>query len=265
MLKTETASYSPVFDATSALKVARALEPNPLHPEPGEVIRYVVALKQADVELARLLERPAGVLSQAEAEAVERRRGSINASIARQASLAGRRLGADRAGSIAALNSIFKMGSAPAPVLDGRYRGELITTTMYPALDSFGRAVSRVWLPWMGKRFNREASSGDNVFTPSAPIVGRLFWPRFSDYRLYKPGLYTAFDFTTYEGPGLEDHEIITLKLDYGSEANPGFLVRSVIDEVVQVSGDYYLGKAFLKGRSGALRLAAFFALRRQQ
>ncbi len=264
MLKTETAPYSALFDATSALKSARAMEPNPLHPEPGEVVNYVAALKQADVELARLLERPADLLSLAEVEAVKRRRGSIDASIARQASLAGRRLGADRAGSIATLNYIFKMGSSPSPALDGRYRGELITPTMYPALDSFGRAVGRVWLPWMGKRFNHATSSGDNVFTPSARIVGRLFWPRFSDYSPYKPGLYTAFDFTTYEGPGLEDHEITTLKLDYGSRANPALLVRSIIDEVVQISGDYYLGKAFLKGRSGALRLAAFFALRRQ-
>jgi hypothetical protein len=37
--------------------------------------------------------------------------------------------------------------------------------------------------------------------------------------------------------------------------------VRSVLDEVVQLTGDYYLGKAYL-WRAGEYRLAGFFALR---
>ena len=105
-------------------------------------------------------------------------------------------------------------------------------------------------------------STGDNVFTPSAPRVGRLFWPFFSDYHPYRPGLYTAFLFNTYEGPGIEDPELTVLKLDYDNDSNPAFLIRTVLDELAQVSGDYYLGKAFLKVRRG-YKLAAFFALRR--
>jgi hypothetical protein len=51
------------------------------------------------------------------------------------------------------------------------------------------------------------------------------------------------------------------LKLDYDDDSNPAFLIRTVLDELAQVSGDYYLGKAFLKVRWG-YKLAAFFALR---
>ena len=73
---------------------------------------------------------------------------------------------------------------------------------------------------------------------------------------------YVAFLFNTYLGPGVDDPELEVLKLDYDNDANPSFLIRTVLDELVQVSGDYYLGKAFMKMRK-VYKLVAFFALRR--
>ncbi len=265
MIETDAMTRTATISASEQLKSARSQEPHPLHPRRGEVEGYVAALQSADRDLASLLQRAGETVPISEIEALKRKRASIDASIARQASLAGRRLGTDRAGSLATLNSMFKLGATPDAPLDGRYRGTLITTSMFPALDSFGKGLSRLWLPWLGKRFNASAQKGDNVFTPSARIVGRLFWPTFSDYRPYKSGLYTAFDFHTYNGPGLYDPEITVLKLDYDNSANPRFLIRAVVDELVQLSGNYYLGKAFLRNRGGGYGLAAFFALSRQE
>ena len=111
-------------------------------------------------------------------------------------------------------------------------------------------------------RARADAEMNGTAERPSATKVGRLFWPFFSDYHPYRPGLYTAFLFNTYEGPGIEDPELTVLKLDYDNDSNPALLIRTVLDELAQVSGDYYLGKAFLKVRRG-YKLAAFFALRR--
>jgi hypothetical protein len=264
MIQTESMTLGALASVADRLKAARGMEPNPLHPRRGEVEAFVEALLAADEEIAQTLKRGNGSLRAAEIEALERKRGSISANIARQAGLAGRRMGTDREGSLDTLNALFKLGQMPASALDGRYKGELVTLTMHPLLDSLGMSLARFWMPWKGKRFNSSRQAGDNVVTPSTRIVGRLFWPLFSNYRPYKPGLYTVFDFRTYKGIGLGDPELQALKLDYDDPSNPGFLVRGVVDEVVQLSGDYFLGKAYLK-RGSEYNLAAFFALRRYE
>ena len=50
------------------------------------------------------------------------------------------------------------------------------------------------------------------------------------------------------------------LKIDYDLEVNPRFVVRDVLEELVQLSDGYYLGKALLHWR-GQWRCAAFFTL----
>jgi hypothetical protein len=262
MIQTQTITLDALASVAERLKAAREIEPHPLHPADGEVEAFVAALLAADDEITKTLLRGGETLREAEIKELERKRGSISANIARQAMLAGRRMSTDREGSMETLDALFEMGRLPNPTLDGRYRGELVSLTMQPMLDSAGKGLARFWMPWMGKRFNSAAQSGDNVVMRSASIVGHLFWPTFFDYRPYKPGLYTVFDFRTYTGPSLGDADKDVLKLDYDNESNPGFLVRAVVDEVVQLSDDYYLGKAFLKGSKG-YKLAAFFALRR--
>jgi hypothetical protein len=265
MMQADSRRYLSALTVSERLRAARSIEPHPLHPFAGEVETYVAELQQVDRDLDELLLRAGETLPAAEIETLRRKKSTAGAAIRRQALLAGRRMGSDREGSMAVLNSIFKLGLAPETPVDGVYRGDLITPTLFAPLDTFGRSLSRLWLPWLGKRFNALEERGDNIFTPSAKRVGRLFWPTYSDYRPYSGRLVTSFDFRTYTGPGIEDPEISTLKLDYSSPENPGFLVRSVIDELVQVSSNFYLGKAFLRKRGGGHRLAAFFALRREE
>ena len=55
------------------------------------------------------------------------------------------------------------------------------------------------------------------------------------------------------------------LKIDYDSDENPTFLIRDILDELVQVVPDVYLGKVLLRyGESSrqSRRLVAYFALR---
>jgi hypothetical protein len=172
-------------------------------------------------------------------------------------------MGSNRKEALETLDAIFKLGSVPEPPVNGLYRGQFSTSTILAPLDSFGRFVSRLYMPWQGKRFDARSSRGINVFSLSMVWVGRLYWPAYSGYRRYREGLVTGFQFRTYPGAGAQDPEITTLKLDYDLPANPHFIVRSVLDELVQVSGSYYPGKAYLR-RGGSYRLVAFFALQRE-
>ena len=170
-------------------------------------------------------------------------------------------VGKDRAGALAALDEIFAEGRLPGPALEGRYRGELITPSMHPWLDGFGRAFAGWWLPWQGKNFNRAASTGDNYFTNDGRWLARLIWPAYRRDVPDGPAHTRAFQFRTYSGPGALDPGLMVLKIDYDWEVNPRFVVRQVLDELVQVDADYFLGKALLRRRPGAYVCAAYFAL----
>ena len=260
MIQAASPAMSEIASATQQLRLARSHEPHPLHPGAGEVVRFVSELQAAHLELGSVLDQNS--LPSAEEGAVRRKRKAIDAAIRRQVLLAGRRMGSDREGSMATLNALFRLGHAPDPALNGRFAGDLVSPALFAPLDSFGRLFTRLWLPWLGKRFFSDEQRGDNVFNRSASVVGHLFWPTFSDYRPYLPGLVTAFDFKTYTGPGVHDPDTGTLKLDYSDESNPALLVRQVLDELVQITSGYYLGKAYLTTRDGDYRLAAVFALR---
>src|SRR5215217_581824 len=86
----------------------------------AEVVRYVRAAQAADLAAGQAL---AGADPAAAALLHTRRRG-LDGTVARQVDRAARRMGAHRAESLATLNALFKLGHAPAPALDGRYRGE---------------------------------------------------------------------------------------------------------------------------------------------
>ena len=247
--------------ALASLRAAREFEPHPLHPGPGEVERYVSRLQQADQAMRELVSD--GVVVGEELSLLKGKRAQIDAAVRRQALLSGRRGASDRQGALDTLNAIFKLGLPLDRPLDGKHRGDLVMLCLFPPLDATGRTISRFWFPWLGKRFDAGSQTGLNLFTPSAKIVGRRMWPSFSDYRPYAQGILTAFDFTTYSGMGIEDPEVSTLKLDYDLPTNPRFLVKTVLDEVTQITGNYYLGKAFLRRKDGSHKLAAFFALRR--
>ena len=171
-----------------------------------------------------------------------------------------RRFPDERTEAIAKLNDIFSHGAAPRPALDGRYQGALLTTSVSPLIDGAARAITSRWLPWKGKVFDAAMQSGDNMFSNDGLWASRLVFPSYRGTRPDGPGRSRGLQFRTYLGPGKDDPDLEVLKLDYNLESNPGYIVRDVLDEVVQVDGGYYLGKAHLLWR-GRWRCAAYFTL----
>jgi hypothetical protein len=51
------------------------------------------------------------------------------------------------------------------------------------------------------------------------------------------------------------------LKIDYDIDANPGFLIRDILDELVEVGSHTYLGKVHMR-RGGKWKMVGYFALR---
>lgn len=248
--------------ALARLHSARRDEPDPLHASPAEVARYVARLQQAGRALSHAHEAAThSNLPASEADLLVRRRTSVDVAIARQANLAARRIGTDRPAALATLNALFDLGSTPDPPLDAIYAGELLTSTLFPPLDSFGRALARLWLLWKGKRFDAATSTGHNYLTPGGHTVARLVWPLYNRWSRANHSLYRCFYFKTSTGPSVDNPNLTTLKLDYNLPENPALLVRSVLDELVQLSGGYYLGKSYLRTTGGKPPLAAFFAL----
>jgi hypothetical protein len=156
------------------------------------------------------------------------------------------------------LNQIFRAGSPPDG-LDDRYQGMLVTTTQGP-LDGVARRLTSMWMPWLGKRFDRQAGTGDNMMVPAATAVARFVWPGYA-FRPVEQGVLSAFDFRTYLAPGLSDPDRVVLKIDYDLDLNPGFLIRSILDELVMVGPQTYLGKVHMR-RGRDWKLAGYFALR---
>ena len=167
----------------------------------------------------------------------------------------------DRASAIATLNDIFRAGIVPNPRLSGRYQGALITPTINQALDSLGRAFTAWWLPWKGKTFDPITNTGDNIFTNDGQWLSRLIWPSYRDYIADEPGQSRACTFRTYVSAGKLDPDLHVLKIDYDLDANPKFIIRDVLDELVQVEDGFYLGKALLRRPGDRWMCAAYFTL----
>jgi hypothetical protein len=156
------------------------------------------------------------------------------------------------------LNQIFRAGDSPKG-LDGRCEGILVMTTQGP-LDGVARSLSSLWMPWLGKRFDRAAATGDNLMTAGASRVARLAWPTYA-FRPVEPAVLSAFDFRTYVEPGLADPDRPVLKIDYDLDVNPRFLIRDILDELMEVGRDTYLGKVHMR-KGGGWKMMGYFALR---
>jgi hypothetical protein len=156
------------------------------------------------------------------------------------------------------LNRIFRAG-APPEGLDDRCEGILVMTTQGP-LDGVARRLTGLWMPWLGKRFDCAAGTGDNLLVTAAAVPARLMWPRYT-FRPVESGVLSAFDFRTYTAPGLADPDRAVLKIDYDLDVNPGLLIRDILDELVEVGSRTYLGKVHMR-RGGSWKMVGYFALR---
>lgn len=104
---------------------------------------------------------------------------------------------------------IFSEGKVPQILPDGFYKG----------------SVGDFATPWLGKKFDRAASTGINVFLENGKIK-------------------EAFPFKTYIGKGLQDKNLSVIKIDY-SKSEPWW-VRFVIDEIVEIKPNVFLGKVHI-------------------
>jgi hypothetical protein len=217
-----------------------ALEPDPFEPTSDEVERYVVALQglaEDDPELAK-----------------ER--------VWAQIRLAGQRAGRRPEEARDSLNRIFRLGTPPDPAIDGETEGILVTPVMPGGIEQGFRGLTNAWMPWAGKRFDSAESTGDNILTPSARIPAKVQWPTYTPEEL-PDGRLAAFKFRTYVSPGTVDPDRQTLKIDYDSDENPDFVIRQILDELVQVVPGANLGKVLMRrGRDKPFGLIGYFALK---
>ena len=133
-------------------------------------------------------------------------------------------------------------------------RGSLLHMTLGPAGALLGPGAAI----WLGKRFDAEHATGENVFDSRVHRVGRLLTP--AAYRASWPEdarSYRALGFATSAGAGALDSGVEVLRIDYDLPGNaPPF--RRILDELVEVEPGVYLGQALLRRGGGHRRLAWF-------
>lgn len=167
----------------------------------------------------------------------------------------------DRQKGLAALDEIFRAGLPPDSPLNGYYGGELVALNIAPGLTQLTGSIAQSWMPWQGKRFSSASGTGVNVFTRDSLTLAHLYWPFYHGYEDDTANTYRAFAFRTYLAPGLADPDRTVLKIDYDRQDNPAATIRRVLDELVQVSDDCYLGKAHMHWWWNRWQLVAYFML----
>jgi hypothetical protein len=165
----------------------------------------------------------------------------------------------DRPRGLAELERIFASGSAPAD-LEGPMRGRVVATTIGHGTDRVFEALARTWMPWKGKSFDPEKAEGRNLFTPGGDTAIRLVFPRYRERGRQDTGP-AAFRFLSSVGPSVTEPSREVLRIDYRDLAeNPRWPIRRILDELVKVEDEVYLGQALMHWR-GELRHAAWFSL----
>jgi hypothetical protein len=167
----------------------------------------------------------------------------------------------DRRRAMESLNEIFRAGQPPDPPLNGKTSGALLALDLTPGLTPIFAALANAWMPWQGKTFDAQGESGINIFSKDSFFLAHVFWPFYRHYQVDGPNTYRAFSFRTYLAPGLVDPDRQVLKLDYNLRTNPSATIRRVLDELVQVEDDLYLGKAHLRWWWGHWQCVAYFQL----
>ncbi len=172
----------------------------------------------------------------------------------------GERAGDDREGAEAELDELFALGRAPKG-LDGATEGILVAPLIQPVVDKVARAITGMWMPWQGKRFDAAAGRGDNRLTGQTRWVAKLLWPLYGT-KEGPDGERLAFDFETRIEPGELDPDTEVLVIDYAPvDDNPGLIIKSIRDELVEIVPGANLGKILYR-RGGGYSNIGFFALR---
>lgn len=150
------------------------------------------------------------------------------------------------------------MGKQPK-VLDGFYRGKLLSTRINPLTDFLLAFIKVKLMPWKGKVFREKRKTGANVISRKALFLLKLQHPSHSSQRNGQS--VEIFPFKLAHGRSVTDKKLRTYLIKYDNPKNPPG-VRRVIDEVVLVGKDLILGRAQLKATEG-YRTVAYFALQK--
>jgi hypothetical protein len=138
--------------------------------------------------------------------------------------------------------------------------GRLLAMSVQPQLDAAVRRIASLWMPWQGKVFDPDTMTGVNRFLPNSRIPMKVVFPTYSPETVTVKKI-EAFPFRNRVAPGAVDPDLETFKIDYDVDANPGLLIRRILDEVVQIAPGRLLGKILF--RSGdRFHLIGYFSLR---
>ena len=122
---------------------------------------------------------------------------------------------------------LFSTGTVPAPLPDGFYTGTVPGHTF----------------SWLGKKFNAADAVGINVFTDGEGQAER-------------------YPFKTSSAKGIRDRNLEVLAIDYDTSGNP-FWLRPILDEIVQVAPNQYLGKLHIRLIPGYPVTVGYFELKK--
>lgn len=116
--------------------------------------------------------------------------------------------------------------------------------------------------PWLGKSFDNSNDLGFNIFTPAGAKMLKLMTPLYKRFSTNADGNTIAYYFKTRTAPALKDAPLNVIKLDYDSPENP-FLIRIILDEIVEVAPERFLGKIHLKVLPGFYSTIGYFSLKK--
>jgi hypothetical protein len=163
----------------------------------------------------------------------------------------------DRPLGLAEVQNCFAGGKA-AEGLIGFRRARLIATTCGYGVDGPLEAMARMWMPWRGQHFSRQAAEGANLFTVGGRRAIRTVFPRYRGLGDDEVGT-SAFRFVTSIAPSVSHPGVTVLRLDYrGVGENPSFPIRRMVDELVQIDEDLCLGQALMTWGGRPHRVAWF-------
>ena len=166
----------------------------------------------------------------------------------------------NRSQVLARLNEIYRAGTAPDPLPEGFMPGRLLGMSVQPQFDSVIRRIAALWMPWKGKVFDPDTMTGVNRFHPNVRIPMKVVFPKYTVEEATAVKV-EAFPFRNRIAPGAVDPDLETFKIDYDFDANPDFLIRRILDEVVQIAPGHLLGKILFRV-NGRFHPIGYFSLR---
>ena len=143
----------------------------------------------------------------------------------------------------------FIAATAPTSPPDGFYTGSAYLLGNRP-------------VPWLGKSFESENQKGFNIFTSKGAALLKVMTPLYKGFRLNADGNTDAYYFKNSVSRGFRDKGIDTFKLDYDLPENP-FLIRIILDEIVETGPQEFFGKVHMKIFPGYYATIGFFGLRK--